>query len=287
MAEETGFATMGRAASRRRHPGDRRRNARLRVHGEGALERLQDASLHGVAAAAHAAARGDRRARRRGGHRGRAPVRLRACHDRLARPGRRPGDRPLRQRRPERPPRRADDRRGRGRQARRLREAARPRRDGVLRNLAEGRADGRRAHVRVQLPLRAGRAARPTTARERRARGDPPLPRPVPPGVGCDRRRRRGGSRRGGAGSGALGDLGTHVVDLARYLVGEIDTVSAETARLPARPRGRRRVRGRRASSRTARSERSRPRASPRDARTPSAGRSTARRGRWRSTWSG
>ena len=32
------------------------------------------------------------------------------------------------------------------------------------------------------------------------------------------------------AGSGALGDLGTHVVDLARYLVGEIDTVSALTA---------------------------------------------------------
>ena len=35
---------------------------------------------------------------------------------------------------------------------------------------------------------------------------------------------------KGRAGSGALGDLGTHVVDLARYLVGEIDTVSAETA---------------------------------------------------------
>ena len=32
------------------------------------------------------------------------------------------------------------------------------------------------------------------------------------------------------AGSGALGDLGAHVVDLARYLVGEIDAVSALTA---------------------------------------------------------
>src|SRR3954452_23278599 len=32
------------------------------------------------------------------------------------------------------------------------------------------------------------------------------------------------------AGSGALGDLGSHVVDLARYLVGEIDSVSAVTA---------------------------------------------------------
>ena len=32
------------------------------------------------------------------------------------------------------------------------------------------------------------------------------------------------------AGSGALGDLGTHVIDLARYLVGEITAVSALTA---------------------------------------------------------
>lgn len=32
------------------------------------------------------------------------------------------------------------------------------------------------------------------------------------------------------AGSGALGDLGAHVIDLARYLVGEIESVSAVTA---------------------------------------------------------
>jgi len=32
------------------------------------------------------------------------------------------------------------------------------------------------------------------------------------------------------AGSGALGDLGAHVIDLARYLVGEIETVSGLTA---------------------------------------------------------
>ena len=31
------------------------------------------------------------------------------------------------------------------------------------------------------------------------------------------------------AGSGALGDLGAHVVDLARYLVGEITTVAGTT----------------------------------------------------------
>src|SRR3954462_4106897 len=35
---------------------------------------------------------------------------------------------------------------------------------------------------------------------------------------------------KGEAGSGALGDLGAHVIDLARYLVGEISTVAASTA---------------------------------------------------------
>jgi predicted dehydrogenase len=34
---------------------------------------------------------------------------------------------------------------------------------------------------------------------------------------------------KGLAGSGALGDLGAHVIDLARYLVGEIEAVSAST----------------------------------------------------------
>jgi predicted dehydrogenase len=36
--------------------------------------------------------------------------------------------------------------------------------------------------------------------------------------------------RKEAAGSGALGDLGTHVIDLARYLVGEIESVSGEVA---------------------------------------------------------
>ena len=41
------------------------------------------------------------------------------------------------------------------------------------------------------------------------------------------------------AGSGALGDLGTHVFDLARYLVGEIETVSGATRTfVPRRPGG-------------------------------------------------
>jgi predicted dehydrogenase len=44
---------------------------------------------------------------------------------------------------------------------------------------------------------------------------------------------------RGLAGSGALGDLGTHVIDLARYLVGEIRAVSgATTTFVPSRPGG-------------------------------------------------
>ena len=46
------------------------------------------------------------------------------------------------------------------------------------------------------------------------------------------------------AGSGALGDLGAHVIDLARYLVGEIASVARAHADVPARARGRRRGRG-------------------------------------------
>jgi predicted dehydrogenase len=46
------------------------------------------------------------------------------------------------------------------------------------------------------------------------------------------------------AGSGALGDLGAHVVDLARYLVGEIASVGGPHAYVPAWARGRRRGRG-------------------------------------------
>ena len=43
----------------------------------------------------------------------------------------------------------------------------------------------------------------------------------------------------GVAGSGALGDLGTHVIDLARYLVGEISAVSGATRTfVPERPGG-------------------------------------------------
>ena len=60
---------------------------------------------------------------------------------------------------PEQLPRRADDRRRRGGQARDLREAARAHRRRGVRDLAAGRRDGREGDVRLQLPLRPGRAA--------------------------------------------------------------------------------------------------------------------------------
>ena len=88
------------------------------------------------------------------------------------------------------------------------------------------------------------------------------------------------------AGSGALGDLGTHVVDLARFLAGEISTVSGLVRTfLP----------GRQVDDaleaavefEQGASGRSRRRGSPSAGATPSSGRSTARRDRSRSTWSG
>ena len=89
---------------------------------------------------------------------------------RLARAGRRRAHRPLRQRRPECPPRRADHRRRAQRQARPLREAARPHGGRVAGDLAGGRARGRGAHVRLQLPLRASRPSRARDGRGRRPR---------------------------------------------------------------------------------------------------------------------
>src|SRR5262249_17265655 len=56
---------------------DRHRHARLRVHGQGALERISHPPVPGLAAAAGAAARRDRRAERGGRRRGGASLRLR------------------------------------------------------------------------------------------------------------------------------------------------------------------------------------------------------------------
>ena len=109
---------------------------------------LQDASVHLLAAAAHAAARGDRRARRGGGHRGRARATASSATTPTgARWSRTRTIQPLRQRRPERPPRRAEHRRGRGRQARRLREAARPRRGRGRGDLAARSAERASKHL--------------------------------------------------------------------------------------------------------------------------------------------
>ena len=161
LVSKVGFVTMGESARRGRHPHDRRRHARLRVHGQGPLERVQDARLHDLAAAADAAAGLDR-GPQRGGRGGRgAPLRLHRSRDGLeARSIADDRDRRLRQLRPEQLPRRADDRGRRGGQARDLREAAGAHRRRGLRDLAARAGDGREGDVRLQLPLRARRAAR-------------------------------------------------------------------------------------------------------------------------------
>ena len=113
--------------------------------------------------------------------------------------------------------------------------------------------------------------------RGRRARRDPPLPRRATSRSGARRPRRTGASTRPPPARARSATSARTSIDLARYLVGEIDTVSALAAHLPARAgRGRRRLRGGgRVRGRRGRHARGR-RASPRGARTPSRGRSTA-----------
>ena len=81
------------------------------------------------------------------------------------------------------------------------------------------------ASVRLQLPVRAGHAAGARDPRRRRAGRDPPLPRPIPAGLGRRPSLDTWRFDREVAGSGALGDLMTHVVDLARFLNGELTSV--------------------------------------------------------------
>ena len=88
------------------------------------------------------------------------------------------------------------------------------------------------------------------------------------------------------AGSGALGDLAAHVVDLARYLVGEIDEVGGFLKTFVPDREVDDAVEAT-VASRTAPSARSRRPGSRSAAATRSSGRSTARRARSRSTWSG
>ena len=167
----------------------------LRVHGKGPFERVQEDPVHHVAAAARAATRRHRGPQRGGRRRSREALRLRVRDIRLARSRRRRQHRAVRQRRAELAARGADDRRGRGRQARDLREAARARRRRGVRHLATGGGDRRQAPVRVQLPLRPGDPSGARDDRGRRAGGDPALPRPLPPGLG----RRPDHSTRGGS----------------------------------------------------------------------------------------
>ena len=189
--------------------------------------------------------------------------------------------------RPERAPRRADDRRGRGGQARPLREAARARRRRELRHLAAGGGDRRQAPLRVQLPLRPGGAARARDDRGRRARRDQALPRPLPAGLGrrpdarhVALRRRRGrlrGARRP-----------RRPRDRPRPLPRRRDHLRVGARpHLPAGTGGRRRGRGGcRVRERRRRHDRG-DAASRSAAATRSSGRSTARRARSPSTWSG
>ena len=132
---------------------------------------------------------------------------------------------------------------------------ARARRERELRHLEAGRGDGREAPVRVQLPLRSGGAPRARDDRGGRRR-DTPLPRPRLQDWGDDVSLDTWRFHPDEAVSGALGDLMTHVVDLARFLNGEIDTVSGfATCSCPA---ARSTTRWRpRSSSQTARSARS------------------------------
>ena len=132
--------------------------------------------------------------------------------------------------------RRGRHRRAAGRQARALREAPRQHR-------RRGRGDGRRRprcararrprDGRVQLPPRAGDRVRTPAGAGREDRDGPPGPRAVPAGLAD----RRGGPddvapRQGSsAGSGSLGDIGAHAIDLAEHVTG------AQLSPCPARSR--------------------------------------------------
>ena len=132
--------------------------------------------------------------------------------------------------RPGDTPRRDRDRRARGRQARAVREAARQhrrrRRRRWPRPPARAEARGVRSMVGLQLPPRPGGGPGPRRlVAEGRLGADPARARAVP--AGLDRRpgvpAGVAAAARSKAGSGALGDIGAHIVDLAQYVTGAAD----------------------------------------------------------------
>ena len=87
----------------------------------------------------------------------------------------------------------------------------------------------RQAHGRLQLSLRAGHPPGVDLIQTRQAGADLPLPRGLPAGMDHAPLRHADDLATGqeACGSGALGDLGAHIIDLGRFLVGEMKSVSA------------------------------------------------------------
>ena len=137
---------------------------------------------------------------------------------------------------PRRHPRRDRHRRARGRQARAVREAAgqhrRRGRGDDRRRRAGARADGVRAMVGFTYRRVPAIALARAAGRRGPDRRDPPRARAVPPGLDRRpaRRRCRGGCDKDKAGSGALGDIGAHIIDLTQYITG--DRITEVTGRL-------------------------------------------------------
>ena len=165
--------------------------------------------------------------------------------------------------------------------------------------------------VRIHVPTNAGAGTGQAARRRRPARHDPPRACPVPAGL-AERRERPddlAADKQEHAGSGALGDIGAHIIDTAQWLTGQSITgvsalletfvtsrpLSGDRVGLGGQgdvgddmPRGDGHRRRRRAvhspGSTAARSAPSRPPGSHWAARTRCGSSSTARPVRWRST---
>ena len=206
--------------------------------------------------------------------------------------------------------RRDRDRRPRGRQARAVREAAREHR-------RRGRGDGRRRRARRRAAASSRWSASPTAGFRRRRSPATSSPRaPSARSARCAPSTCRTGSstrprplawrlQKEHAGSGALGDIGAHAIDLAQFITGQrltdvSGTIDTVVDRAPAARRGQRALGHRRHRARRGHRRRRRPvhrplrrrrarhvrgdRACAPAARTRCASRSRARAARSRST---